>query len=63
MATPAQSALVECPECGGEMELQKSWTRKSVPLVGSEIEVGEFLCQDCGVGRRFERDGPTDTWS
>ena len=63
MATGAQAEVLECPECGGDMTLERSWTRKSIPLVGSEVEVGEFICEDCGKGRRYERSGPTDSWS
>lgn len=63
MAAQTEGDVLECPECGGRMELQNSWTRKTIPLVGTEVETGEFICQDCGVGRRFDREGPTDEWS
>ncbi|MFB6113325.1 MAG: hypothetical protein ABEJ58_04385 [Halodesulfurarchaeum sp.] len=63
MTASAQMDVVECPECGGEMELRDSWSRKTMPLVGKTVETGEFICTDCGVGRRFDRDGPSDSWS
>ena len=63
MATGAEAETVECPECGGTMELQEINTKKSIPVVGSEVEVGKFICQDCAVGRRYERSGPTEEWS
>jgi len=58
----AQLETVECDKCGADIELSDSWTRKSIPLVGSEIEAREFLCPDCGAGLRMERAEGDDEW-
>jgi C4-type Zn-finger protein len=51
-----------CEECGGEMEVEKEWTRRTIPLVGSEVEVREYLCRNCGMGQRLQRKEGEEEW-
>lgn len=49
-------------ECGEEMELSGTSTRKSIPLIGSDYEVREYTCPACGMGTRLERKEGDDEW-
>lgn len=53
---------ITCEECGGEMELEKEWTRKTIPLVGSEVEVRRYICRNCGMGERLQRGEDDEEW-
>lgn len=55
------SEPVTC-ECGAEMELEKSWTRKSIPLIGSEMEFRDYACPECGEGTRLKRKESSGNW-
>lgn len=58
----AELEVVECENCGADMELEKSWTRQTIPLIGSEVEVRQYLCPDCGMGTRLQRKEGADEW-
>lgn len=51
-----------CDKCGAEMDQERSWSRKSIPLIGSTYEYSEYLCPDCGQGARFKRKQGTEEW-
>lgn len=59
---PAQLESIECDNCGSDMELEESWTRKTIPVIGSEVEVRRYLCPDCGMGTRLQREEGDDEW-
>ena len=49
-------------ECGTQMELSDTWTRSSIPLIGSNVDVREYTCPHCGMGTRLERTEGEDEW-
>lgn len=49
-------------ECGEVMELSDSWTRSSIPLIGSDVDVREYTCPNCGMGTRLERKEGDEEW-
>lgn len=52
----------ECEHCGGELKQEQSWTRKSIPLIGSTMEYAEYTCTECGQGARFKRKEGSREW-
>ncbi len=51
-----------CEQCGADMEVEDSWSRKSPPLIGTTVEHVEYRCTECGAKDLFKREGEEGDW-
>ncbi|MFB6114576.1 MAG: hypothetical protein ABEJ58_10805 [Halodesulfurarchaeum sp.] len=62
MAVSAKKQQPKCPDCGNEMKLVRSWSRKTRPLFGNTVEMAAFVCQECETEHDFENGGREKGW-
>lgn len=55
-------AATDCPQCGAAMDQDRSWRRKSVPIIGSKMEYANYTCPECGHGAQLKRKLDTEEW-
>ncbi len=51
---------VTCDQCGADMNLRDSGSRKSPPVVGKRLEWRRYACPECGIQTRYQREPGAD---
>lgn len=46
---------VTCEQCGAEMNLRDSGSRKSLPVIGQKLDWRRYVCPECGIETRYLR--------
>lgn len=62
MAVSKEKNVLECPECDGEMKLERAWTETKGLLGMNKSEKGTFKCRDCGYEATYTNEGREKGW-